>query len=104
MVISLGPYGLIDSPCFSVTRFSVVQCPLVTPAHSSKLISSSHSVQYCRYQTYSDALKNSSPVGLFHTGMVFLFLVTNTLATKEDTPHLVKDKAKQLVVALFQNF
>ena len=32
----------------------------LTPAHSLKSTrSSSHSAQYCRYQTYSDALKNS---------------------------------------------
>ena len=34
---------------------------------------SSHSAQCCRYQTYSDALKNP-PSELFHTGIVFLFL------------------------------
>ena len=31
----------------------------LTPAHSLKSTRSSHSAQYCRYQTYSDALKNS---------------------------------------------
>ena len=30
-----------------------------TPARSLKPTRSSHSAQYCRYQTYSDALKNS---------------------------------------------
>ena len=29
------------------------------PAHSLNSTRSSHSAQYCRYQTYSDALKNS---------------------------------------------
>ena len=33
---------------------------------------SSHSAQYCRYQTYSDALKNSFSPGLYHSGIVFL--------------------------------
>ena len=33
----------------------------LTPAHSLKSTRSSHSAQYCRYQTYSDALKNSFP-------------------------------------------
>ena len=31
----------------------------LTPAPSLKSTRSSHSAQYCRYQTYSDALKNS---------------------------------------------
>ena len=31
----------------------------LTPARSLKSTRSSHSAQYCRYQTYSDALKNS---------------------------------------------
>ena len=31
----------------------------LTPAHSLKSTRSSHSAQYCRYQTYSDALKSS---------------------------------------------
>ena len=31
----------------------------LTPAHSLKSTRASHSAQYCRYQTYSDALKNS---------------------------------------------
>ena len=44
----------------------------LTPAHSLKSTRSSHSAQYCRYQTYSDALKNSFPPGLFHSGIVFL--------------------------------
>ena len=33
----------------------------LTPAHSLKSTRSSHSAQYCRYQTYSDALKNFFP-------------------------------------------
>ena len=31
----------------------------LTPAHSLKSTRASHSAQYCRYQTYSDTLKNS---------------------------------------------
>ena len=53
-------------PCFSFTRFIVEQCILkkdkyMTPAHSLKTTRSSHSAQYRRHQTYSDALKNSFP-------------------------------------------
>ena len=44
----------------------------LTPTHSLKSTRASHSAQYCRYQTYSDALKNSFSPELFHSGMVFL--------------------------------
>ena len=50
--------------CFSFTRFIVEQCLLKQtsiwpPAHSLKTTRSSHSAQYRRHQTYSDALMNS---------------------------------------------
>ena len=39
----------------------------LTPAHSLKTTRPSHSGQYCRYQTYCDALKNSfSPETIPH--------------------------------------
>ena len=38
----------------------------MTPAHSLKTNRSSHSAQYHRHQTYSDALKNSFSPELFH--------------------------------------
>ena len=44
----------------------------LTPAHSLKSTRASHNPQYCRYQTYSDALKNYFFPELFHSGMVFL--------------------------------
>ena len=37
---------------------SIEKDKYLTPAHSLKSIRASHSVQYCRYQTYSDAQKN----------------------------------------------
>ena len=40
----------------------------MTPAHSFKTTRSSHSAQYRRHQTYSDALK------IFHIGIVYLLL------------------------------
>ena len=48
----------------------------MTPAHSLKTTRSSHSAQYRRHQTYSDALKNSSPPPpeQFHIGIVCLLL------------------------------
>ena len=50
---------------------SIEKDKYLTPAHSLNSTMASHSAQYCRYQTYSDALKNFSPV-LFHSGIVFL--------------------------------
>ena len=38
---------------------SIEKDKYMTPAHSSKTTRSSHSAQYRRHQTYSDALKNS---------------------------------------------
>ena len=38
---------------------SIEKDKYLTPSHSLKSTRSSHSAQYCRYQTYSDALKNS---------------------------------------------
>ena len=57
------------------TRLSAVvieKDKYLTPAHSLKSTRASHSAQYCRYQTYSDALKNSFFPELFQSGMVFL--------------------------------
>ena len=68
---------------FSLLLFHKVHCGAVsiekdkcmTPAHSLKSTRSSHSAQYRRHQTYSDALKNSfSPPELFHIGIVCLLL------------------------------
>ena len=51
---------------------SIEKDKYLTSAHSLKSTRASHSAQYCRYQTYSDALKNSFSPELFHSGMVFL--------------------------------
>ena len=40
---------------------SIEKDKYLTPAHSLKTTRVTHSVQYCRYQTCSDALKNSFP-------------------------------------------
>ena len=37
---------------------SIVKDKYLTPAYCLKSTRASHSAQYCRYQTYSDALKN----------------------------------------------
>ena len=47
---------------------------ITTPAHSLKTNRSSHSAQYRRHQTYSDAQKNSFSPELFHIGIVYLLL------------------------------
>ena len=51
---------------------SIEKDKYLTPAHSLKSTRSSHSAQYCIYQTYSDALKNSFFTQLFQSGMVSL--------------------------------
>ena len=54
----LRPLG-IGPPCFSFIRYILVKDKYLTSARSFKYTRSSHRAQYCRYQTYSDALKNS---------------------------------------------
>ena len=44
---------------------SIEKDKYLTPARSLKSTRSSHSAQNCRYQTYSDALKNSFSPGFF---------------------------------------
>ena len=51
---------------------SIEKDKYLTPAHSLKTTRSLHSSQYCRNQTYSDALKNSFFPELFHRGIVFV--------------------------------
>ena len=51
---------------------SIEKDKYLTPPRCLKSTRSSHSAQYCRYKTYSDALKNSFFPGLYHSGIVFL--------------------------------
>ena len=53
---------------------SIEKDKYMTPADSLKTTMSSHSAQYRRHQTYSDALKNPPPSELFHIGIVCLLL------------------------------
>ena len=53
---------------------SIEKDKYMTPAHSLKTTRSSHSAQYRRHQTYSDALKNSFSPKLFHIRLVCLLL------------------------------
>ena len=50
---------------------SIEKDKYLTPARSLKSTRISHSAQYCIYQPYSDALKNSFFPELFHSGMVY---------------------------------
>ena len=65
----------IGPPCFSFIKYlfgavSIEKDMYLIPAHSLKTTSSSHSAQYCIYQTYSDALKDSFFPQLFYSGVV----------------------------------
>ena len=51
---SLLLFHKIHSGAVSIEKYKYL-----TPAHSLKSTRSLHIAQYCRYQTYSDALKNS---------------------------------------------
>ena len=53
--------GGISPLCFSSTRFtlSIDKDKYLTPSQSTRSTRSSHNSQYCRPQTYSDALKYS---------------------------------------------
>ena len=57
-------HGVISPLCFSFTRFIVGLCLLIKTStcplsQSTRSSRSSHKSQYCRPQTYSDALKYS---------------------------------------------
>ena len=64
----------------------------LTPAHSLKSTRSSHSAQYCRCQTYRDALKNSFFPRLFHIGIVFLLWWS--------IPRLLRSLGQELIEAI----
>ena len=68
----------------------------MTPAHSLKNTRSSHSAQYHRHQTYSNALKNSffSPE-LFHIEIVCLLLWPITSPQRSLGHSLFKQKFSQ---------
>ena len=61
----------------------------MTPANSSKTTRSSHSAQYCRYQTYSDAMKNSfSPLTIPDCNSLSPY-VANTKTSEESRALLI---------------
>ena len=76
---------------------SIEKDKYMTPAHSLKTTRSSHSAQYRRHQTYSDALKNSfSPRTIPHWNSLSPS-VANTQSTEEFRALLIKTKIQPKV-------
>ena len=77
---------------------SIEKDKYMTPAHSLKTTRSSHSAEYHRHQTYSDALKNSFfPQTIPHWNSLTPS-VANIQST-EGTPYLNKNSAKSFCVS-----
>ena len=97
-----GPVGT-SPPCLSFTRFIVEQCQskktYMTPAHSLKTTRPSHSAQYHRNQTYSDALRN--PPKLFHSRIVCLLLWSISSPQRSLGHSLIKQKFSQKFFFIF---
>ena len=80
---------------------SIEKDKYMTPAHSLKATMSSHSAQYRRHQTYSDALKNSFfPRTIPHWNSLFPS-VANTQSTEEFRALLIQTKIQPKVFVLF---
>ena len=80
---------------------SIEKDKYMTPAHSLKTTRSSHSAQYRRHQTYSDALKNSfSPRTIPHWNSRPPS-VTNTQSTEEFRALLIQAKIQPKVFYVF---
>ena len=96
-----------DKSSLLLFQFIVDQCLLkkdkyMTPAHSLKTTRSSHSAQYRRHQTYSDALKNSSPPPRTIPHWNSLSPpVANIQSTEEFRALLIETKIQPKVVVVF---
>ena len=94
---------------YSLLLFHKIHCGAVsiekdkymTPAHSLKTTRSSHSAQYHRHQTYSDALKNSFLPELFHIGIVCLLLWRIPSPQRSLVHSLFKQKFSQKFLCFF---
>ena len=75
---------------------SIEKDKYLTPARSLKSIRSSHSAQYCRYQTYSDALKNS-----FFPRTIPQWNSLSPSVVNSQTAHLFKKTAERFFFVLF---
>ena len=62
---------------------SIEKDKYLTPAHSLKSTRASHSARYCRYQTYSDSLKNSFSPRIIPQWNGLSPLVVNSKTTEE---------------------
>ena len=80
---------------------SIEKDKYMTPAHSLKTTRSSHSAQYRRHQTYSDALKNSFFPELFHIGIVCLLLWQISSPQRNLGDSLFKQKFSQKFLCFF---
>ena len=80
---------------------SIEKDKYMTPAHSLKTTRSSHSAQYRRHQTYSDALKNSFSPELFHIGIVYLLLWQMPSPQRSLGHSLFKQKISQKFFVFF---
>ena len=76
----------------------------MTPAHSLKTTRSSHSAQYHRHQTYSDALKNSFSPKLFYIGIVCRLLWQMPSPQRSLGHSLFKQKFSQKFLFFFVFF
>ena len=75
----------------------------LTPSQSTRFTRSSHNSQYCRPQTYSDALKYSFFPGLFLIGIVSLHLWSQ-LRQQRSSGHSFRWLSQKLFLfCLFQN-
>ena len=83
---------------------SIEKDKYMTPAHSLKTTRSSHSAQYRRHQTYSDALKNSFSPVLFHIGIVCLLLWQMPSPQRSLGHSLFKQKFSQKFLCFFVLF
>ena len=80
---------------------SIEKDKYMTPAHSLKTTRSSHSAQYRRHQTYSDALKNSFfPHTIPHWNSLPPS-VANAQSTEEFRHSLFKQKLSQKFLCFF---
>ena len=80
---------------------SIEKDKYMTPAHSLKTTRSSHSAQYRRHQTYSDALKNSFSPELFLIGIVCLLLWPIPSPQRSLGHYLFKQKFSQRFLCFF---
>ena len=83
---------------------SIEKDKYLTPAHSFKTSRSSHSAQYRRHQTYSDALKNSSPPRTIPHWNSLPPSVANTQSTEEFSALLISTKIQPKVFVFFVLF